>query len=134
MKCHSTPGPDFHADIGADGLSNGKGSDMRKNFPNDELSGDPYRNFMGICDEQYKELEGEVNKTHTWRYTNTCASCASETLCKITGVDIDADDVVGVETPKEIGSHILEVSSGKESNEADPAPVQAQPQGRTSSK
>lgn len=37
--------------------------------------------------------------------TYTCASFASETFYAVTGTDVDADDLFGIETPREIGEH-----------------------------
>ena len=51
-----------------------------------------------------------------WRYTNNCASFASERFEEVTGVDIDADDWLGIETPREIGDSILQANGGYPSN------------------
>lgn len=57
-------------------------------------------------------LNFQANQNHTWRYTNTCASFASETFYDVTGIDIDADDWGGFETPREISSSISDINNG----------------------
>lgn len=52
-------------------------------------------------------------KNVPWQYTNTCASWASELLNEVTGVDIDADDWGGFETPRELGTHIMKLEAMK---------------------
>ena len=49
--------------------------------------------------------------------TNGVRPCSSrETFEEVTGVDIDADDWFGFETPREIGDSILRANRGTMSN------------------
>jgi len=50
-----------------------------------------------------------LKKNHTWRYTNTCASFASETFEDVTGVNINANDNFGFETPRKITESIINI-------------------------
>lgn len=57
-------------------------------------------------------LDTFVATPQHWTCTNTCASFASETFYAVTGIDIDADEFVGFETPREIGEHIIGENGG----------------------
>jgi hypothetical protein len=59
-----------------------------------------------------QKLNGIVQQAHTWTLSNTCASFASETFYAVTGIDVDADEYFGAETPREVGEHIKEANSG----------------------
>lgn len=65
-----------------------------------------------ISEEEEKKLKKLVRKPTKWTLTNTCASFASETFEEVTGIDIDADEILGFETPREIGEHIIEANHG----------------------
>lgn len=107
--------PDDHPDIIAKGLNNGDGSDMRKDFFRDkQFSVDifPFVYCARISDEQYKDLLNEVNKDYQWSCLNNCASFAARTFGEVTGIDIDEDDVFGIDTPREIGESIREANGG----------------------
>lgn len=76
--------------------------------------------LLGIreIDEKMEcKLKCILGKNHSWRITNNCASFASETFEEVTGVNIDADDWLGIETPREIGDSILSANGGSFSNE-----------------
>jgi hypothetical protein len=103
--------PDEHPDIGAAGLSNGEGSDVRVNFANDRRVG-KFVYCLELTPEQRREFERVASENWTWRYTNTCASFAGEAFESATGVDVDADDVLGFETPRELGESIAELNGG----------------------
>ncbi len=42
-----------------------------------------------------------------WFYTNNCSSWASKIVNEVVGADVDADDWLGIETPRELGRNIL---------------------------
>ena len=74
-----------------------------------------------ITNKEKDKLMNIVSVSQAWTCTNTCASFASETFYDVTGIDIDADDagfasnvfpLIGVETPREIGKHIIEANGG----------------------
>jgi hypothetical protein len=102
--------PDGHEGITNAGLNNGSGSDVRINFAGD--SGSIYQYVFCICitDEQKRRFDAEVSKNWTHSGTNNCASFASEVFESTTGIDVDADDIMGFETPRELGEHIMELN------------------------
>ncbi|PSL14072.1 hypothetical protein CLV44_1098 [Marinobacterium halophilum] len=88
-------------------LDNGRGSDIiigleGTRFPSASR-------FFKLNKKKSLILELELKKNIGWRYTNTCASWASDVLSTVTGIDIDADDWAGFETPRELGEHINEL-------------------------
>ena len=54
-------------------------------------------------------LRSIIGENWEWRYTNRCASFASEVVEAVVGEEIDADDNFGFETPRELGNSILEL-------------------------
>ncbi len=127
--------PDKHPGIVGAGLDNGKGSDVRVNYPGDDPSKYPYRHCRELTDKQAKKFEKLVSKNWKWRYTQNCSSFASDVFRKVTGVDIDANDLFGFETPREIGGSIIDANGGTESNESvTPIPPAPGPGGRSGSK
>lgn len=115
--------PDSHPGITAAGLNNGDGSDVRVDYAGDRRLG-AYYYAVGISEEQRVALDAAVRRQWCWTITNTCASFASEVFYEVTGIDIDADDYLGFETPREVGEHIVEANGGR----ATPAgPIQPAP-------
>jgi len=90
---------------------NGKGSDIRVGLEGTMLAN--ASRYYKLSSIQALKLDQGLKRVVTWRYTNTCASWASELLHEITGVDIDADDWAGFETPRELGKHILALEKSK---------------------
>ena len=123
--------PDTHPDIVAAGLDNGDGSDVRTDFANDAHLG-PYYHAVSITEEQMTALEAALAEDWSWVITCTCASLASEVFFDATGVDIDADDFLGFETPREIGEHIIEANGGT-STPAGTPPAAPVPDGTSTS-
>jgi len=92
-------------------IDNGAGTDIRIG-----LEGTKYpraSRFYRLNAGQVLKLERELKKIVVWRYTNTCASWASELLNDVTGVNIDTDDWGGFETPRELGKYILKLELDK---------------------
>ena len=58
--------------------------------------------YFELTPEQSRQLDAALKENVTWRYTNTCASWASETTERVTGQRIDADDTFGFETPRKL--------------------------------
>lgn len=59
--------------------------------------------------------QGPQNKgggARSWAVTDTCASFSSEVFQSTTGVDIDADEWLGFETPREVGQNIRAANGG----------------------
>jgi len=92
--------PDNHPNI----IDNGDKSDIRI----DKESGIPHE--VSFCKKITKEegvkLLDILKENKTWRYTNTCASFASETFETVTGVNINPNDMLGFETPRKITESI----------------------------
>ena len=108
--------PDTHPDIIKAGLNNPTNSDVRINFHRDNPGGYKYCHCREIDDAMECKLKCVLKQNHSWRLTNNCASFASETFEEVTGIDIDADDLFGFETPREVGDSILRANGGSSSN------------------
>ncbi|MGK0269582.1 MAG: hypothetical protein ACI88H_000214 [Cocleimonas sp.] len=92
-------------------IDNGDGTDIRVG-----LEGTKYpraSRFYRLNAGQSLKLGRALKKIVAWRYTNTCASWASELLNEVTGVNVDADDWGGFETPRELGKYILKLEANK---------------------
>ena len=119
--------PDLHCAIQSEGLANGSGSDVRMNFmggvcPDGLHSGDEatglYNRYYGLNSQQKGALLGFVGSPKHWSYFleiggvlrpipwYNCASFASDAVRVAVGDDVDADDVLGFETPRELGESI----------------------------
>jgi hypothetical protein len=59
-----------------------------------------------------------INTTEHWFYTNNCSSWSSEMVNKVFRAEIDADDWLGVETPREL-SRSIQVLEHKHPNSVD---------------
>merc|ERR1712038_78240 len=106
--------PDNHETIESLGLDNGGGSDIREDFIGDVWSKGKYP-FMycePITEKEKKRLLKLTSLTTAWTCTHNCASFASETFYKVTGIDIDADEFLGFETPREVGQNIIKANGG----------------------
>lgn len=106
--------PDSHEEIIDAGLANGSVSDVRIDFWKDLLYMSLARCVYCVCinDAQRSKLDTIVSQHHGWRYTNNCSSFASEVFYDVTGIDVDADDVLGIETPREICESIHGLGAG----------------------
>lgn len=59
--------------------------------------------------DQMKSLENFANEYDEWGYTNTCASWSSKAFTTATGIEINADDYLGITgTPRQISNSINE--------------------------
>jgi len=92
--------PDDHPAV----KDNGDKSDVRKG-KEDGLSYEASYCRI-ISKEESKRFNEILKKNHTWRYTNTCASFASETFEDVTGINVNANDTLGFETPRKITESI----------------------------
>lgn len=100
--------PDDHPMIVANGLDNGEGSDIRINI---EPPSSDFQRFYVLTEQQQQNLVGLINAGRSWAYTYTCASFVEEAAIVSTGEDVDADDIVGFETPRELSGSILELEA-----------------------
>ena len=88
--------PDDHPHV----PDNGDATDIRRGIE----AGYPATasRYFELTPEQSRELDAALKENVTWRYTNTCASWASETAERVTGQRISADDTLGFETPRKL--------------------------------
>uniref|UniRef100_UPI00191A14CA hypothetical protein n=1 Tax=Psychrobacter okhotskensis TaxID=212403 RepID=UPI00191A14CA len=73
--------------------------------------GDNYPAIGGyqLTPNQIKRWKEYSNKKAEWKYTRTCASWASNAIYYVVNEDVDADDLFGFETPRELSIHIIEL-------------------------
>lgn len=86
-------------------VDNGPGTDIRIGLEGTRFPA--ASRFFKLNASQEVALNMELKKVVSWEYTNTCASWASEVVYSVLGIDVDADDYLGFETPRELGAHIL---------------------------
>jgi len=79
-----------------------------------EKSWDPgHRRYYLLLPSQYDVLISWLNEDHDFAWGGTiipptydCASFASDTIATVVGEDVDADDILGFETPREVSQSI----------------------------
>lgn len=94
--------PDNHPNT----KDNGAGTDIRKNM--EPKSGKANR-YYKLSTWQSQKLLILLARNTTWEKTNNCSSWASYIVTEVTGKDVDADDWLGFETPRELGKSINEL-------------------------
>ncbi len=62
--------------------------------------------YQVITKKEFEKFEKYKNKKDSWWPTHTCADWASDGYKIATGINIDADDWLGLETPREISESI----------------------------
>jgi hypothetical protein len=93
--------PDAHPNV----VDNGDGTDIRAGMEGAAQA--VASRYYKLSDAQAKQFKALMKSNVAWRYTNTCASWASEVVYEIVGEDVDSDDHLGFETPRELGRNIL---------------------------
>lgn len=93
--------PDAHPRV----VNNGDGSDIRIGLEAGAAA--IASRYYKLSDAQATHFRALMKSNVGWRYTNTCASWAAEVVFEILGEDVDADDYLGFETPRELGRNIL---------------------------
>ena len=83
---------------------NGPESDVRQGLEGGDSPS--YSYSYDLSPDQIRRWVEFLNRHAEWKYTNTCASWASDGVRHTTGDDIDADDWLGFETPREISRSI----------------------------
>jgi len=82
---------------------NGDKSDVR-------VSMEPARGYSNryyaLTVLQYMQLKKLIKTTEHWFYTNNCSSWASELVRRLYKTEVDADDWLGIETPRELSRSI----------------------------
>lgn len=100
--------PDTHPSIINTPENNGDGSDVR--VGREPLVGQANR-YYALFPDQRDVLANWVMQVQHWSYTYTCAAWASDTIRTVIGVDVDADDILGFETPRELIESINRLES-----------------------
>ncbi|OGV68032.1 MAG: hypothetical protein A3K18_28260 [Lentisphaerae bacterium RIFOXYA12_64_32] len=111
--------PDEHLWIQDAGLANGAGTDVRVSFDGENLGG--IRRFFLLSPEEKQALDAYVAQVQDWTYWFTCASFAHDAVQTTTGIDVDADDILGFETPRELGEHIQDLEAADPTSILNPA-------------
>jgi len=102
-------------------INNGNKTDIRINLEARAI-GLANRYYL-LSPAQSKKLDLEIKKNVAWTYTNTCASWASDVVNEVLFIDIDADDYMGFETPRELGKSIIELEKTNPSSRLNPVPI-----------
>ena len=93
--------PDAHPNT----VDNGDDSDIRVGMEaGDKAAASRY---YKLSDAQADHFNALMTANVAWRYTNNCSSWASEIVWAVVREDVDADDYLGIETPRELGRNIL---------------------------
>jgi len=116
--------PDGHWAIQQAGLADEDTSDVRINFKHTgvnpangqtQTAGDyqrgAYNRYYFLSPEQWTALSNFLSQSRIWGYTYTCASFASW-ASKTVGEEVDANDLLGFGTPREISRNIVNMESG----------------------
>lgn len=93
--------PDFHSKT----IDNGPETDIRIGLENN--ANRAANRYYQLSPEQSKKLETLLQRNVTWGHTNNCSSWASDLVYEIVNEDVDADDNMGIETPRELGRNII---------------------------
>jgi len=80
-----------------------------------------WNRFYKLNESQLGALTAFLHEDHTWTCFNTCASFASDAVMIATGEDLDADDVLGIETPRELSESIRDMEKTDPSDDIDPS-------------
>lgn len=113
--------PDSHPNV----VDNGDKSDIRIGMEASDKA--VASRYYRLTDAQAKNFNALMQSNVTWRYTQTCASWASDVVADVIGEDVDADDNLGFETPRELGESILLLESKSPTTISSPRPVPNNP-------
>ena len=108
--------PDSHPAV----PDNGDASDVRIGM---EPATGAANRYYKLTKEQANKLENLLLVNVKWKYTTNCSSWASHVAAKVLGVDIDADDWLGFETPRELGRNITKLEKKQPTSPKSPAVV-----------
>lgn len=84
---------------------NGPGMDIRVGLER-TIRAKASRYYL-LSQSQRKKLVLKLRENVTWKYTHNCSSWASDLIYEVLGEDVDADDWLSIETPRELGRNIL---------------------------
>jgi hypothetical protein len=85
-----------------------------------------HRRYYLLLPSQYSAFEDWLDEDHDFGWfgplpTYDCASFASDTIATIVGEDVDADDILGFETPREVSQSIDALEATEPTTENNPA-------------
>lgn len=103
--------PDDHPRIVAMGLDDPKTSDIRVGMEDGQIA--RQSRFYKLRPNQAALLEKKLKENVSWRYTNTCASWASETASEMTSENVDANDTLGFETPRKLTETLMKLEKSQ---------------------
>lgn len=89
--------------------------------------------YCKLTNKRVALLRIKLKENVGWRYTNTCAAWASETVTDITGEYIDANDTMGFETPRKLSESIKALEEKEPTRYVGPKNI-PDPKGSSSSK
>lgn len=124
--------PDDHPRIIAMGLSDTKKSDIRTGMEDGQVS--ESARYYKLSIKQAATLEMKLKENVRWKYTNTCASWASETVDSVTGENINANDTLGFETPRNVTKSIESLEKIRPTSKRNPKGVPDDAQAAPSSR
>jgi len=91
--------PDSHPKT----TDNGPETDVRVGL---EAASGLYNRYFELSAIKYAKFIQLVATTAHWRMTNNCSSWASDMIYNLFKIDIDADEFLGLETPRELSDSI----------------------------
>lgn len=92
--------PDNHPNT----IDNGPGGDVR--FGMEDTLIPKHSRYYDLSNEQIQKWKKFLNKDDSWEYSHTCADWASDGIRNTVGEDVNADDILGIETPRELSRSI----------------------------
>jgi len=125
QKCTYGLWPDSHRRT----VDNGKGSDVRKDMELQDRG--RFSRHKKLTAEQEKALAKYIKQKDAWSYTNTCAAWASQGFYKVTGEDVDPDDNLGFETPRELSKSIKALEDKDPTSAKSPGVAQGEEESTT---
>lgn len=110
-------------------INNGNASDIRVGLElNSKAAASRYYMLTGPQAIQFNRL---MSANVHWKYTHNCASFASDTVYEIFKEDVDADDYLGFETPRELGKSILLLEAKSPTSMSNPRTLLINPTGKS---
>lgn len=104
---------------------NGDASDIRVGLEaGSKAKASRYYSLSAAQDARFKSL---IDANVHWFYTHNCSSWASDMVRAIVREDVDADDWLGFETPRELGRNILRLEARQPTSVSAPKPLREEP-------
>lgn len=113
--------PDAHPRV----INNGDKSDIRIGLEDGQTAA--ASRYYRLSDAQAKHFNALMQANVAWRYTNTCASWATEVVEEVVGEDLNADDYMGFDTPRELGASIQAMEKKHPTSPHSPKPLRQNP-------